>query len=532
MIDRKPGWGHGLASPGRATRSRTQSSCIMHTTTIQEPPIGAPEAVAKGATVKVVDLEGLPGSIPRDGLVIVIQRGCHACELLVPHLAAWQVRQPDILIVSQDAGYPPEMTASADLDLSLSRHLEVTSTPALVRLTDGHAGDRVEGWDRDAWQRLSGWAELGQDLPEWVPGCAGKNVDPEDVGGRVPLQSRRLQLGEREDVHETAFARGWSDGLPVIPPTEARVRAMLSGTSHEADEVIALMPPAFAEVTVEKVAVNAVMAGCRPEYLPVVLAAVSATASETFNIHGVAATTHFVGPVIIVNGPVTHAIGMNPGGNALGPGNRANLTIGRAVSLIVRNIGGARPGEIDRSTLGSPGKLSFCFAEEESSSPWEPLSTERGVPVRRSAVTLFAGVGPQPVVDQKSRTPDSLASSLALSLRTMAHAKLASRSDAVVVIAPEHAALFGRAGWDKRRLRGEILDRLTLPAAEMVAGADGIAEGLIPSSVGETVCKFTADGLWFVHAGAAAGQYSAIIAGWVNGATGSQMTTVEIEPWQ
>jgi hypothetical protein len=219
---------------------------------------------------------------------------------------------------------------------------------------------------------------------------------------------------------------------------------------------------------------------------------------------------------------------MNAGGNALGPDNRANLTIGRALNLVIRNVGGARPGRIDRSTLGSPGKLSFCFAEDEQHSPWSSLAAERGVPAGRSAVTLFAGVGPQPVVDQRSTTPESLAGSLALSLRTVAHAKLAGRADAMVVVAPEHAGIFGRGGWDKSRLRDELLARLTLPAAEMVRGAGGVVEGIAPPVEGP-VSKFAPDGLWFVHAGASAGLYSAVIAGWVNGPGGSQVTTVEVD---
>jgi hypothetical protein len=396
-----------------------------------------------------------------------------------------------------------------------------------VRTLGGRPVERVDGWDREAWRRMTGRPDLGRTLPDHLPGCAAKNVDPEAPAAAVTLRSRRVRLGEREDVHEAVDTRGWTDGLPVVPPTQQRVAAMLSGTVRDPGEVVAVMPPAFANVTVEKVAVNAVMAGCRPEYLPVVLAAVSAAATDTFNIHGVAATTHFVGPVVVVNGPVTRGLGMNAGGNALGPGNRANMTIGRALNLVIRNVGGARPGQIDRATLGSPGKLSFCFAEDEERSPWSSLAAERGVPTGRSAVTLFAGVGPQPVVDQRSTTAESLAGSLALSLRTVAHAKLAGRADAMVVVAPEHAAIFGRAGWDKSRLRDELLERLTLPAPEMARGAGGIAEGLL-KPVDGSVSKFASDGLWFVHAGASAGMYSAIVAGWVNGSAGSQMTTVEV----
>src|SRR3989441_2092919 len=155
------------------------------------------------------------------------------------------------------------------------------------------------------------------------------------------------------------------------------------------------------------------MAGCKPEYLPIVLAAVEAACTNEFNAHGLLATTYFSGPVVVVNGPVAAAIGMNSGGNALGQGNRANGTIGRALQLVIRNVGGGRPGEVDRATLGNPGKYTFCFAEDEVGSPWEPLSVERGFDAGTSTVTLFAGEGLRAVFDQLSRSPESLARSLA-----------------------------------------------------------------------------------------------------------------------
>src|SRR5205085_7300010 len=157
------------------------------------------------------------------------------------------------------------------------------------------------------------------------------------------------------------------------------------------------------------------------------------------NIHRPRATTYFSGPVVIVNGPITGASGMNSGVNTLGQGNRANATIGRALQLVIRNVGGGRPGGVDRATLGNPGKYTFCFAEDEEGSPWEPLSVERGVPAGASAVTLFAGEGPRGIVDQASRTPESLARSFAGALRTVAHPKLPMAFDAFVVVSPEHA---------------------------------------------------------------------------------------------
>ncbi|MBW1819245.1 MAG: thioredoxin, partial [Deltaproteobacteria bacterium] len=347
--------------------------------------------------------------------------------------------------------------------------------------------------------------------------------------GKVPLASRRIESPELEDDVETCFARGWTDGLPVVPPTEVRVVRMLQGTDRAPDEVVGVIPPNQAPCTVEKVAVNAVMAGCKPEYMPVVLAAVEASLIDDFCLHGLLATTYFSGPVVIVNGPVAEAIGMNSGINALGQGNRANGTIGRALQLVVRNVGGGRPGEIDRSTLGNPGKYTFCFAEDEAGSPWESLSVERGFPKGASTVTLFAGDGVQAVFDQLSRTPESLARTYALCLRNVAHPKIPMAADAMLVVSPEHGRVFSEAGWTKARLRGELDGLLQFPGAELVRGAGGIAEGVPEELKDATVPKFRPGGLHIVYAGGSAGLFSAIIGGWIaGGPRGSQSVTKEI----
>jgi hypothetical protein len=279
---------------------------------------------------------------------------------------------------------------------------------------------------------------------------------------------------------------------------------------------------------VEKVAINAVMAGCRPEYLPVVLAAVEAACTDVFNAHGLLATTWFSGPMIVVNGPVATAIGMNSGVNALGQGNRANATIGRALQLVIRNVGGGRPGEVDRATLGHPGKYTFCWAAPAAGSPWEPLSVERGFPPGTSTVTLFAAGGVHGLADQLSRTPESLARSLAASLRSVAHPKLPIAFDAFLVISPEHGRVFREAGWSKARLREELDGLLTLDGAEIVRGAGGIAEGIPESLAGISLPKFRPGGLLIAHAGGRAGLFSAVISGWASGAVGSETITREV----
>src|SRR5687767_1259903 len=309
------------------------------------------------------------------------------------------------------------------------------------------------------------------------------------------LAARKIEYAEGDDPVELAYARGWTDGLPVTPPTDERVIAMLKGTARSSGEVVGRIPPFLAECTVEKVAINAVMAGCKPEYMPVLLAAIEAALEPVFTLHGVLATTYFSSPVIIVNGPVARRIGMNSGINALGQGNRANATIGRALQLIVRNVGGGRPGEADRATFGNPGKYTFCFAEDESDAGWQPLSVSRGFARGKSTVTLFQGEGVQGIVDQKSRSPEELARSLALGLCAMGHPKLAQMQRAILVLSPEHYAIFAEGGWDRKRIEAAILAATVRPGKDLVAGAQGIAEGLPAAFADKPVPKFYEDGL-------------------------------------
>jgi hypothetical protein len=195
---------------------------------------------------------------------------------------------------------------------------------------------------------------------------------------------------------------------------------------------------------------------------------------------------------------------------------------------VIRNIGGGQPGGVDRAAHGNPGKLSFCFPEDEEGSPWEPLSVTRGFAPGTNTVTLFPGEGPRCIVDQLSRDPSSLASTFAVTLRTLHHPKLVIGFDAILVIGPEHSRVFREAGWSKTRVVDEINARLQLAGAEIVRGAGGIAEGVPESFANSTLPKFRPGGLLIVHAGGGAGLFSAIIGGWANGAVGSQPTTREI----
>ncbi len=475
----------------------------------------SPEPIAPGRPV-------LP-----DGLVVIVKEECETCRMVAPLLAQFECT----VYTQDDPTFPHSVSPVYDADLSVSWHHEIETVPTVIKVMNGIEIDRTVGWSRAEWQRITGIERLGDDLPVMRPGCGSKSVDPDLVDALRArfdghaLKARRIELADLDDEMETMFDRGFTDGLPVVPPTEERVLRMLTGTTRAPDEVVTIVPPDLVEVTVEKIAINAVMAGCKPEYLPWVIAALEAICTDEFNIHGVLATTMPVGPVIVCNGPGTKAIGMNASGNALGQGNRANLTIGRAVQLVVRNVGGGRPGEVDRATHGNPGKISFCFAELEDGSPFTPLATSLGAPAGANAVTVFAGEGPRCIVDQLARDPESLANSFAACLRTLHNPKLVLGFDVVLVVGPEHARVFAEAGWDRERLLDELHARLQLPGADIVRGAHGIAEGVPAHLRDATLPKFRQGGILIVHAGGGAGLFSAMIGGWANGDIGSKPVT-------
>ncbi len=473
-------------------------------------------------------------------MIAVVKRDCPTCELVVPALtqlhAHLESQGSTLTVYTQDDATFPSFGASPvdDTQLAFSWHNNIETVPTLLRFENGVEVDRIVGWSREQWQSFTGVADLAAELPEHRPGCGSLSVDPALTDmlavrfNQSSLHSRRVEFASLEDEFEAMFDRGWSDGLPVIPPTEARVLHMLLGTTRDPQEIVASIPPDLNEVTVEQIAVNAVMAGAKPEYLPVILAAVEAACTDEFNMHGLLATTFFSGPIIIVNGPIAERIGMNGEGNAFGQGNRANLTIGRTLQLVIRNLGGGRPGEIDMAAQGSPGKLAFCFAEREYDSPFEPLAQWRGQEPGVSSVTLFAGQGPSAIIDQLSREPVSLTKSMAASLRATNHPKLAIGFDAMLVVSPEHGRIFTEAGWGRQRLLSELEELLTLNADEMIRGVDGIAEGLPEMLAGHSVPKFRPGGLLIAHAGGNAGLFSSVLGGWVGGGTGSEPVTVAI----
>ena len=472
-----------------------------------------------------------------ESLVVIAKRDCPTCQLVVPVLAQLQASGSPLDIYSQDDPTFPKGLANVHDDLSLqsSWRFDIETVPTLIRIENGQETARAVGWHRGEWEAVSGVAGLGEGLPESQPGCGSMSVDPgmaellEVQFGTPPMRSRAIEGHLPDDPIELCFQRGWSDGLPVVPPTPERVLRMLRGTERDSQEVLGQMPPALHPCTVEKVAINAVMAGCRPEYMPVVLAAVEAALDAAFCMHGLLCTTYFSAPVVIVNGPITRRIGMNWGVNALGQGNRANATIGRALQLIVRNVGGGVPGGIDRATLGTPGKYTYCFAEDETDATWQPLAQSRGVAPGRSAVTLFGGGETLGNFDQLSRTPESLAASLAQTLNAAGHPKKVAQHDAVLVLSHEHYNIFKQAQWDRRQIQQAIESATSRDGALLARGAQAIAEGEAGVEAGKSYQKFRNGGFQLVRAGGEAGLMSAMIVGWAaTGERGSEPVTKEV----
>jgi hypothetical protein len=269
--------------------------------------------------------------------------------------------------------------------------------------------------------------------------------------------------GAYEDVDAHYQERGWTDGLPIVPPTEARVHQCLEQTMRDPREIVGVLPPRQGEATVEKIAANAVMAGCRPEYFPVVLATIEALADPLFNLDSVQATTHPVAPLIVVNGPIARALEIQAGYNAFGQGFRANVTIGRAVRLVLMNVGGGRPGSGDRATQGSPAKLAYCVAENEADSPWEPLHVEAGLPAAASTVTVFGCEGPHNIQDHFSNTALGVLLTVAGAMGQAGSNNLLGRGWPLLSLGPEHAATIAKEGYSKQRVKEFLFAHARFP---------------------------------------------------------------------
>ena len=338
------------------------------------------------------------------------------------------------------------------------------------------------------------------------------------------------------DDIERWFERGVTDGLPVVPPTRERVERTLATTRRSRESLVAEIPPNYGRGTVEKLAVNAVMAGCRPDYFPTVLAVVEAVCDPAFNLHGQSGTTNATSPLIIVNGPVRGRLGVNCAAGVFGPGYRANATIGRALRLIMINLGGTRTGEISMSTLGHPGRYTYCIGEHEEASPWEPLHVERGFAREQSIVTVFSGEGPFIVNDHLSRTAPQLVASLGWSAAGVwNHKSFPVYGHTLWVIGPEHARTIAGDGWSKADVKHHLFETIRRPAGELAPGPDGAETGRLKDLVGaagpdERIPKFpSADEIVVVVAGGTAGRFSAVVPGWMGGEIGSSPVSRAIE---
>ena len=327
----------------------------------------------------------------------------------------------------------------------------------------------------------------------------------------MPLTSTEIETEGWPEAVEVCFERGWTDGLPVVPATAARVEEFLVAARREPDEVLFHEPTRRRTVNVEKVAINAVLAGCRAEYMPVILAALEAMADPAYNFHGAITSTGGSAPFVVVNGPVTRALGINAGVNLFGPGWRANATIGRALRLVILNCLGAQPGVLDRSTQGHPGKYTFCVAELEKESPWEPLHVERGFPRDTSAVTVFAAEGPHNVLTHYGLDAEAILVTLA---DAMAGLGSFSPGQSFLVLAPEHVRILARDGWTKPRLREALYARARRSLAELKR-AGKVQGPVAPGDDAQLVHRGRSpDDIFIVVGGGGAGGHSAFIPSW------------------
>jgi len=341
----------------------------------------------------------------------------------------------------------------------------------------------------------------------------------------MELQSRHYEAPDLAAAMELCYAKGWTDGLPVVPPTEDRIRDMLAAAGLEPGLELAFIENRQVSVTAEKVAINAVLAGCKPEYMPVVVAAVEALADPLYGYHGPATSTGGAAVLMIVNGPIARELGMNSGHNLFGPGWRANATIGRAVRLTMRNTIGTIPGTLDQSSLGHPGKYTFCIAENEAESPWPPLHVDRGFRADQSAVTIMAALGVHQFSNGLSATPEGVLTTACAQMRMSAGS--GRNAFYALVLAGEHMAIIAKAGWSRDDVKRYCFEHARASLAELKRA--NIKDGAVAPEDETNMLPVVhqPDDLLVIMAGGKAGVQSAYIPGW-GGRAGSQPVTREI----
>jgi hypothetical protein len=332
-------------------------------------------------------------------------------------------------------------------------------------------------------------------------------------GGRI---ASRVPPGT--DLVEWYFERGWTDGLPVVPPTREAIDAVVAMLGGDPDLVECRVPPRLGNLTREVLAINLVMAGCKPEYAPVVRAALLALTMPAFNLNGVQATTHMAAPLLIVNGPEARRIGMNGGVNAFGSGNRANATIGRALRLVSMNVLGSKPGESDASSFGHPGKFTLCFAEDPPPEPWAPLRRQLGYFEDDTTVTMVAVEGPHQLAQQLTDSAADVLRSFATSIRHPTWFATGKQGHGALLLGPEHAGFCLREGWTQQQVREYVYDQARVPADELIAAGVHLEENaqhdMHPDADGKLATIRSPDDVLLVTAGGEGAGWSAWLPAW------------------
>ncbi len=517
-------------------------------------------------------LDGAHWSFPEDAagkpaLFIFFETDCPTCHLTIPYinrLAQLVSESASIVGISQDGEeqtltlvkrLPILFPVLLDTGLGVTRAFDPVAVPTLFLVNAAGRIIRTQiGFNKQEINEIASAiataggfeppmiAEPFDGNPDRRVGCVsrhlellgeGEEAEPLGLYSKRAAHASRLVLDDSADAYEYC-AQAFADPLPVVPPTVERVDRMLSQTELDPTEIIAHIPPNYGAATVEKIAANAVMAGCAPEMMRVLIPLIRAVCDERFNIHGIQATTHFAAPLVIVNGPLRHELGFASRGNVFSNVARANSTLGRALQLILINLGGARPAEIDMSALGNPGKFSYCIAENEEDSPWEPLHVELGFAPSRSTVTLFAGEAPSGVSEHNARLGETVLKAIAASLATVWSYRLCAMAEAVVVICPEHAKTIARAGFTKQSARAFLFDNTGVPL-KAYQNTDGEGVQFVRAYeevlIGGEPCyrKFrTPESIKIIVAGGTAGKFSAVIGSWSTGSRGSQMVTYPV----
>lgn len=506
---------------------------------------------------------------PAPALVCFFKTDCPACHLGLRYLDGLSRHyrgQAAIVAVSQDGASATQGLADAlDLDLSIefdstlraSEAWGLEAVPALFLLDGrGRVCGSSQGFDKADLNRfssdlagLSGAAPAapirsGDGNPDFQPGCVSRHLEPPseeeaapalDLYSRRGLRASRVEVPVGTEAEEFCYEEGFADPLPVVPPTVERVERMLAATALAGDEIVAHVPPNYGPASVEKIAANAVMAGCLPAYMRVLVPAIRALCDERLDIHGVQGTTHFAAPLAVINGPVRLDLGFACGSNVFSNAARANSTIGRALQLVLRNLGGAAPGRIDMSTMGNPGRFSYVIGENEEASPWGPLSEDFGISHGRSAVTFYCAEPPRPVSEHKARSAEVLLRAICPVLANLWSHRVCRRQEALVVIGPEHAATLGRCGFSKRNVVEYLFENTGIPLREFDGdGGEGTHEAKWYEECvirGEPCYrKFRRpESIRVMVAGGPAGKFSAVLGSWATGPRGSQMVCLEIE---